>query len=69
MPKLELTNRELNYLKGVMYSNRLDGHSYYQKEWKRLTKEKDDDKRVLLCEIESNVFNKVMMTETDGFKG
>ena len=36
MPKIDLTNRELKYLKDIMFNNTIDGHSHYAKIVKNL---------------------------------
>lgn len=66
MPKIEFTSREINYLKDLMYSNRMGGHSFYYKHSKKNVLTQNEDKMALLSELEINVFNKVMNTETDG---
>jgi len=67
MPKLELTNREAEYLKNLMFCNRVDGHSYQSK--KLNEKEGNKQECELLKELEENIYNKTDSLEFDGFKG
>lgn len=69
MPTIELTNRELEYLQDVIFANRVNGHSYFSMEYEKLKFKDSKDRKDLLLELESNVFNKITGCEMGGFKG
>jgi len=67
MPKIDLTNRELQYLKDIMLFNDIDENSYYAKIVKPL--EPYSSKAQLIREVDLNLTNKINNTEEEGFKG
>jgi hypothetical protein len=69
MPKLDLTNRELEYLKNLMFCNKVDGHSYHSKKMKECELLDNDSKKQLLNELEGNLYDKIENAEFEGFKG
>lgn len=67
MPTITLTNRELQYLKDIIFTNTVDGHSHYVKITKPLDIHSPECE--LIREVDLNLTNKINNAKPDGFQG